>query len=118
MENRDRYMGVNSIKFYKRFPDDTSCYQYLSDIKRASGYVCKKCGHTNHCKGKKPYSRRCTRCKYDESPTSGTLFDKCKFSFHIAFHIVFKLSTKKKGMSSMELYEYTRMDKRYTPSLQ
>jgi len=31
------------------------------------------------------------------------MFDKCKFSLHLAFHLVFKLSTKKKGMSSLEL---------------
>jgi hypothetical protein len=31
------------------------------------------------------------------------MFDKCKFSLLIAFHIVFKISTKKKGMSSLEL---------------
>lgn len=52
-----------------------------------------------------PYSRRCTKCKYDESPTAGTMFDKCKFSILIAFHIAFKISTKKKGMSSEELSE-------------
>lgn len=96
-------MGVNSILFYKRFPDEDSCYQYLSAIKWEEDYVCKKCSHTNYCRGRKPYSRRCTRCKYDESPTAGTMFDKCKFSLHLAFHIVFKLSTKKKGMSSLEL---------------
>lgn len=96
-------MGVNSIVFYKRFPDEESCYNYLAEIKWEEGYVCKKCGHTNYCSGRKPYSRRCTRCKYDESPTAGTMFDKCKFSLHLAFHIVFKLSTKKKGMSSPEL---------------
>ena len=96
-------MGVNSIRFYKQFPDEESCYKYLADIKWQDGYVCKKCSHTNFCAGRKPYSRRCTRCKYDESPTSGTMFDKCKFSIHIAFHLVFKISTKKKGMSSLEL---------------
>lgn len=96
-------MGVNSIRFYKRFPDEESCYDYLSGIKWQSGYTCKKCGHTNYCKGRRSHSRRCTRCKYDESPTSGTMFDKCKFSIHVAFHLVFKLSTKKKGMSSLEL---------------
>jgi hypothetical protein len=58
----------------------------------------KNAGIPNYCKGKKAYSRRCTGCEYDESPTAGTLFDKCKFSLHITFHIVFKLSTKKKGM--------------------
>jgi len=31
------------------------------------------------------------------------MFDKCKFSLHLAFHIAFKVSTKKKGMSSLEL---------------
>ena len=45
------------------------------------------------------------RCKYDESPTAGTMFDKLKFSLLIAFHIVFKISTQKKGMSSLELSE-------------
>jgi transposase-like protein len=31
------------------------------------------------------------------------MFDKCKFSLLVAFHIAFKISTKKKGMSSEEL---------------
>ena len=31
------------------------------------------------------------------------MFEKLKFSILIAFHIVFKISTKKKGMSSLEL---------------
>ena len=43
------------------------------------------------------------KCKYEESPTAGTQFDKCKFPLLPAFHIAFKISTKKKGMSSLEL---------------
>lgn len=46
---------------------------------------------------------RCTKCRYDESPTAGTMFDKVKFSILKAFHIVFKIATKKKGMSSSGL---------------
>jgi len=103
METRDIFKGVNSIRFYERFPNEKACYQYISEIKWMSGFVCKKCGHTEYCAGRKPYSRRCTRCKYDESPTAGTMFDKCKFSIHLAFHLCFKISTKKKGMSSLEL---------------
>jgi len=103
MAIRERFMGVNSIRFYERFPNEQVCYQYIAEIKWESGFTCKKCGHINYCTGRKPYSRRCTRCKYDESPTAGTMFDKCKFSLHLAFHLVFKLSTKKKGMSSLEL---------------
>jgi hypothetical protein len=44
------------------------------------GMSVKKCSHTNYCIGRKPYSRRCTCCKYDESPTAGTIFDNIVLS--------------------------------------
>ena len=103
MDKRARFTGLNSIKFTVRFYQDEACYKYLSDIKWENGYVCKKCNNTVYCIGVKPHSRRCIKCGYDESPTSGTMFDKCKVPIHIAFHIVFRLCTKKKGMSSLEL---------------
>lgn len=104
MEARVKFEGVNSIKFYRAFNDDEACYRYVADIKWNNNvYKCKKCGNDKYCKGRKPYSRRCIKCGFDESPTSGTMFDKCKFPLHLAFHIAFKVSTKKKGMSSLEL---------------
>lgn len=103
MGRKNRFTGVNSIKFNRYFQSDEDCSRYLADIKWADGYSCRKCGGDNFCKGKKPFSRRCTKCKFDESPTSGTMFDRCKFSLLTAFHIVFKIATKKKGMSSLEL---------------
>ena len=97
---------MNSIQCNRHFQSDEDCYRYLSEIKCSySDYQCKRCGYTKYGKGKKLYSRRCTKCNYDESPTAGTMFDKCKFSLLIAFHISFKISTKKKGMSSEELSE-------------
>ena len=107
MKNREQYIGVNSIEFHRYFQSDEDCYRYLSAIKWSSDnpYKCKRCGHLKYGKGKRPYSRRCAKCNYDESPTAGTMFDKIKFSLLIAFHICFKISTKKKGMSSLELSE-------------
>jgi hypothetical protein len=103
MEVREKFIGVNSIKFNKRFKEDLDCYEYLSLVKWEAGYRCRKCDYEKYCKGEKPFSRRCLKCKYDESSTSNTMFDKLKFSILIAFHIVFKIATKKKGMSSLEL---------------
>lgn len=98
------FRGVNAIDFHKRFSDEEACYEYLARAKWADdSYTCKKCGYDKYCKGKKPHSRRCLRCKYDESPTAGTVFDKLKFSLHIALHIVFKVCARKKGLSTMEL---------------
>ncbi len=103
MSTREKFIGVNSITFNKRFKEDADCYEYLSLIKWENGFVCRKCNYDKHYKGKKTFSKRCLRCKYDESPTTNTMLEKLKFPILIAFHIVFKISTKKKGMSSMEL---------------
>ena len=107
MEKRNKFEGVNSIKFNRFFKSDEDCYRYLSEIKWSSEtpYKCRKCRHLKFGIGKKPFSRRCAKCNYDESPTAGTVFDKLKFPLLTAFHIIFKISTKKKGMSSMELSE-------------
>ncbi|MCK4287884.1 MAG: transposase [Bacteroidales bacterium] len=67
--------GNLSIKqFDLKFSDENKCLQYLADLKWKDGFVCRKCGHTNFCKGKTPFSRRCTKCKHDESATSHTVF--------------------------------------------
>ena len=103
MADKNLFTGVNLIKFNQRFKDDNDCLIYLSNIKWEAGYKCKRCENDKFSAGKKPLNRRCTKCNYDESPTVGTLFEKLKFPILIAFHIVFKISTKKKGMSSLEL---------------
>ena len=100
-----KFRGVALFGFIDRFKTDEDCMRYLSSIKWVNGYKCKKCGNENYCKGRKPFSHRCTKCKYDESPTVHTMFDKCKFPLLTAFHIAFKISTKKKGMSTLELHK-------------
>jgi transposase-like protein len=103
MEKRDKFTGMNSIKFNQYFKTDEDCQKYIADIKWEQGYRCKKCGSTKYIKGSKAYNRRCFKCKKDESPTAGTMFDKVKFSLLTAMNIVFKIVTKKKGMSTLEL---------------
>ena len=103
MAERVKFGGVNSITFNRTFKSDEDCLQYLSSLKWEGGYRCKRCKNDKYCPGKKPHNRRCTKCRYEESPTSGTMFDKVKFSLLKSFHIAFKISTKKKGMSSLEL---------------
>ena len=103
MEKRDIFTDVNSIKFNQRFKTEEDCYSYIASVKWENGYRCRRCDSDKSIPGKKAFSKRCGRCKYDESPTANTMFDKVKFPILLAFHIAFKISTKKKGMSSIEL---------------
>ncbi len=97
------FTGVKTLDFIEKFKTENDCLEYIATLKWADGYLCKKCKNTTYCNGKKSFSRRCIKCRYDESPLVGTGFDKCKFSILTAFHIIFKISTKKKGVSSLEL---------------
>jgi len=98
------FKGTDLLEFIKYFPDDKSCLEYIASIKWPDDkFCCKKCGHANYCKGKQFFSRRCTKCKYDESPTSGTMFNKLGFEPLRAFHILYALSIRKKGISSYEI---------------
>jgi transposase-like protein len=95
--------NLSIFEFQKNFSSDEDCRKYLYDLKWSNGFTCRRCGHTNGCKGNGDYSKKCTRCNTQESATAHTLFHKCKFSLLKAFWIVYYVSTTKSGISSMEL---------------
>lgn len=97
------FKGITKEAFDQYFRDEKDCLKYLAELKWGKGYVCRKCGCKRWWHGRKGYDRRCQQCSYNESPTSGTLFHKLKFSLLKAFGICFILSVRKKGMSSCEL---------------
>lgn len=99
-----KFESLSIFDFQKRFPDEDSCYKYLADLKWKDGFKCRICSHGRYSKGQGvPYTRKCTRCDFQESPTSQTLFHKVKFSILKAFYIVYYISTSKKGIASTEL---------------
>ena len=97
------FKSTNLIEFTERFKNDEDCYRYLMDIKWGKGFRCSRCHCKEAVRSKKWYYKRCKNCLYDESATSGTLFHKLKFPIIKAFHILFRLSINKKGMSSVQI---------------
>ncbi len=81
------FRDITSEMFDKIFPDDIACLEWLALHKWSDGYICRKCGHTRFCKGKKPHSRRCTVCKSEESATAHTPFHRCRIPLREAFRI-------------------------------
>lgn len=97
------FKGINAIEFTKRFSSNESCYQYLIDIKWGNAFVCSRCSCRKFNRGRTYYHRRCAQCSYDQSATANTVFHGMKMPILKAFHMVFRLTAKKKGMSTIEL---------------
>lgn len=97
------FKGLNAIEFARRFTCNEDCYRYLVDIKWSKGFQCSRCGCQEFYKGRTYYYRRCKMCYYDESVTANSIFHGIKMPLLKAFHMAFRLTAKKKGMSTIEL---------------
>jgi hypothetical protein len=87
------------------FQSDEKCFDFLAELKWSNGFICRKCGNSNSCPGKTPHSRRCTRCKTEESAAAGTIFHNCKFPVSKAFYIAYNVC---KGREDLSTYEFAR----------
>jgi hypothetical protein len=104
---RDRVMskGVDFEEFSKIYPDREACFKYLSELKWTKGYSCRKCGNTNYLSGHLPYSRRCTKCRYEESVIANTIFQNTKLPINKSFYMLFLIYSSKGSISSNKLSE-------------
>ncbi|MFT3751389.1 MAG: transposase [Paludibacter sp.] len=73
------------------FNNSEKVLKFIADIKWKDGFTCRNCGHTNYCEGKTPSSRRCTRCKKEESAAANTIFHNIKFPINKAFYIAYNV---------------------------
>lgn len=96
---------LNHEQLEELFRNEDKCYEFLAELKWGEGFTCRKCGNTNHCPGKTSHSRRCTKCKTEESSTADTIFHNCKFPINKAFYIAYNVC---KGEEEISTYEYAR----------
>jgi len=101
MERVD-FDSISEEGFKQLFDTEEKCLEFLANVKWRNGFACKKCGNGNSCPGKTPHSRRCTRCKHDESARVNTIFEGCRFELTKAFSILFSVCHSR-GESSHEL---------------
>jgi len=104
---RDRVMSadVDFEEFSKIYPDKESCNLFLSDLKWKDGYHCRKCKNTHYYNGHIPYSRRCSKCGYEESVTTYTVFHNTRIPINKAFYMIFLIYSTKGKISSHKLAE-------------
>ncbi|MGN6177629.1 MAG: 7TM diverse intracellular signaling domain-containing protein [Mucilaginibacter sp.] len=103
----DRVMSatVDFEEFSKIYPDRETCFKFLSDLKWDKGYSCRKCSNSNYSNGHLPYSRRCSKCGYEESVIAYTLLQNTRIPINKAFYMIFLMYSTKGKISSHKLSE-------------
>jgi hypothetical protein len=88
-------------EFKTLYPDNLACYRSLENLKWGEGFICRKCSNHKYFDGAQKFSRRCTRCGYNESITAYTIFHSIKFPIEKAFYIAY-LAVSGKKESTLE----------------
>ncbi len=101
--NRVMSAGVDFEEFSKIYPDNETCFKFLSDLKWEKGYACRKCDNTHYGHGHLPYSRRCSKCGYEESVIAYTLLQNTRIPINKAFYIIFLIYSTNGKISSHKL---------------
>jgi hypothetical protein len=96
---------VDFEEFSRIYPDKESCNLFLAELKWKTGYICRKCKNTHFYPGHIPYSRRCSKCGYEESVTTYTIFHNTRIPINKAFYMVFLIFSSKGKISSHKLSE-------------
>ena len=104
---RDRVMSaeVGFEEFSKIYPDKETCYEFLAELKWSNGYHCRKCSNDHYFNGHILYSRRCSKCGYEESVTTYTIFHNTRIPINKAFYMIFLIYSSKGKISSHKLSE-------------
>lgn len=80
---------MDYAQFKTLYQDTLACYRFLENIKWEKNFHCRKCANEKYFNGAQKFSRRCTRCGYNESITSYTIFHSIKFPIEKAFYIAY-----------------------------
>ena len=94
---------VDFPEFSAIFPNDDACYKYLADLKWEKTFNCIKCNYDNYTEGQGHYSRRCSKCGYNESCTVNTIFHRNHIPLQKAFYLLFLVYANKGKITNVEL---------------
>lgn len=89
--------------FLTAFDTEAKCRAYFEGVRFANGDFCPHCKHDKIMRFADGKRYRCHSCRRDFTIKTGTLFGESKITLQQWFIAIYLLTTRKKGISSIEL---------------
>lgn len=90
-------------RFFKTFPNERACEDYLFKLLYPNGFICPKCGGLSFGRIKDRRELQCHSCKHQTSLTTGTMMESTKLPLKKWFLAIFLVTHDKRGYSAMAL---------------
>ena len=93
----------NIREFFRMFPNEQSCFDYLVNLRWPNGYICDMCNIQSEPWVASRNRLVCSNCKYKVVVTARTLFEKTRTPLSTWFDAAWHVTTAKNGMSAKTL---------------
>ncbi|MCH7396730.1 IS1595 family transposase [Belliella sp. DSM 107340] len=94
---------MNIVNFINRFPDESSCIEFIKNQRLQQGVICKRCSFIKHYWLENKKSFQCSACSFRTSIKSGTVMENSNLPIRIGTLAITFISVTKKGFSAAEL---------------
>lgn len=100
-------MSLSLINFYRQFPSEKSCVDWMIEHRWNNEPVCPKCGNLGAYRFQNERNLlKCKACKKQFTVKVGTIFEDSAIPLQKWFLAIYLLTTLKKGISSIQLAQY------------
>lgn len=91
-------------QFLIDFPDDTTCLDYLFNLRYSNFNLCPHCDReTTFKRVSNRQCFQCAKCYYQIYPCAGTIFEKTRTPLRDWFFVIFLFTVSKNGISAYEV---------------
>ncbi len=97
---------MNLVDFYKRFPSELECIQYLEEIRWNGKIVCPRCDSDRVYKFSSGKLLKCGACRKQFTVRIGTIFEDSRLPLQKWFLAIYLHTSLKKGISSIQIGKY------------
>ena len=94
------YMSIP--EFYKRFPDENTCREFIVQERWDGDPVCPHCGHDKVYEISGGMSYKCANCKERFSVRTGTIMENSRLPLQTWLLAIYMMTTARKGISSIQ----------------
>jgi transposase-like protein len=102
---KEPYDELSLLEFFKRFPDEGSCWAELVRIRWPKGRACPSCSKAmGFVQTRRVF--QCNRCRKQVSVTAGTVFHQSHVPLQKWFWAIFLMATSSKGISMLNLQKH------------
>ncbi len=96
--------GPTIQDFFKQFPDDDACLDYLMAKRHGKALDCPKCGkHGKFHRVRRHPAYECAWCGYEIFPMVGTIFHRSHTPLQKWFYAIYLFTTSRHGVPAKEL---------------